>query len=74
MDQPYISPRYRDETPSAQTALDIFRGTWKSALPLEFKLETGSAEIFFVDPRVYWAEQLLPTGFRGLDILELGPF
>jgi hypothetical protein len=74
MNQPHISPRYCDETPSAQTALDIFRGSWKSALPLEFNLETGSAELFFVDPRVYWAEQLLPTGFRGLDILELGPF
>jgi len=65
MDQPYISPRYRDETPSAQTALDIFRGTWKSALPLEFKLETGSAEILI------WASGVLYHSEDPIDLLSL---
>ena len=66
--------RYCNEIPCAQTALDIFKGTWKSALPAELGLRTGSEPIFFKDPRVFWAEKILPSGFQDLNILELGPF
>ena len=62
------------ETPSAQTALDIFKGAWKSSLPKELNLQTGTAEQFFVDPRIHWANALLVGGFSNLNILELGPF
>ena len=54
--------------------LDIFRGHWKSALPPDLNLMTGSEQIFCQDPRVLWARELLPQGFEGRDILELGPF
>jgi SAM-dependent methyltransferase len=69
-----LRTRYCAEPPSAQTALDIFKGTWKSALPRALKLGTGSEESFFADPRVAWVKSLLPNGFTGFDILELGPF
>jgi hypothetical protein len=74
MVQPGIVPRYCKEPPSLQTALDIFRDIWKSALPSELGLVTGRSATFFQDPRVLWANELLEGGFRGLDVLELGPF
>jgi hypothetical protein len=69
-----IRTRYCKECPSDQTALDIFKGFWKSALPAELGLRTGDEAHFFQDPRVLWFQSLLPSGFSGLDILELGPF
>jgi SAM-dependent methyltransferase len=69
-----LRTRYCTEPPSAQTALDIFKGTWKSSLPRDLGLCTGSEESFFADPRVTWVGSLLPNGFSGFDILELGPF
>lgn len=69
-----IVVQYCSEAPSAQTALDIFKGSWKSALPPELGLTTGTKEGFHRDPRVLWVASLLPDGFQGMDILELGPF
>ena len=69
-----LRTRYCSERPSAQTALDIFKGTWKAALPADLNLRTGTQEGFFADPRVFWVNSLLPGGFAGLNILELGPF
>jgi hypothetical protein len=74
MAQPGIVPCYCKEPPSLQTALDIFRGFWKSGLPSELGLVTGPNANFFQDPRVLWANELLEGGFHGLDVLELGPF
>jgi hypothetical protein len=69
-----LSVTYCAERPSPQTALDIFKGAWKSALPPETGLVTGLKQVFHRDPRVLWVKALLPDGFRGMDVLELGPF
>jgi hypothetical protein len=69
-----LRTHYCIHRPSARTALDIFKGTWKSSLPKELNLQTGTEEFFFTDPRVLWVNSLLPSGFAGLNILELGPF
>lgn len=69
-----LTTRYCKELPTAQTALDIFKGVWKSSLPKELNLRTGATEHFFSDPRVLWANGVLPGGFSNLDILECGPF
>jgi SAM-dependent methyltransferase len=69
-----IVVQYCAETPSAQTALDVFKDSWKSALPAELGLTTGATETFHRDPRVLWVASLLPNGFQDLNILELGPF
>ena len=69
-----IVVQYCAETPSAQTALDIFQGSWKSALPPDLGLTTGATKGFHGDPRVPWVASLLPNRFQGMEILELGPF
>lgn len=69
-----IVVQYCAETPSPQTALDIFKGSWKSALPPSLGLTTGAKEGFHGDPRVHWIASLLPNQFQGMEILELGPF
>jgi hypothetical protein len=69
-----IVVRYCEEAPSPQTALNIFRGAWKSALPPELGFRTGEQKGFYDDARVHWVASLLPNGLRGLKILELGPF
>jgi SAM-dependent methyltransferase len=61
------------EAPSNQTAVDIFKGTWTSALPPEYGVDAGTLASF-EDVRVTWAAGVLPDGFRGLSILELGPY
>jgi hypothetical protein len=66
--------QYCAEVPSPQTALDIFKGIWKSALPPELGLTTGDKKGFYNDGRVHWVASLSPNGFQGLKILELGPF
>ena len=66
--------KYCAENPSAQTALDIFKGCWKSALAPELGLVTGSKEGFHNDSRVHWVASLFPRQFQGMEVLELGPF
>jgi hypothetical protein len=60
---------YATEAPSAQAAIDLFRGEWVSRLPSPLR---GGEAPLFDDPRVTWGiEELGPlTGAR---ILELGP-
>lgn len=59
--------------PSAQNALDIFKGEWSSRLPDRFGLRTepGTARLF-EDGRVIWAEEVFGD-FSGWNVLELGP-
>jgi SAM-dependent methyltransferase len=64
---------YCAEPPSNQTAIDIFRGTWTSAFPREYGVTAGALDSFD-DVRVRWAAGVLPGGFTGLSILELGPY
>jgi hypothetical protein len=59
--------------PSSQTAIDIFQGTWTSAFPSEYHVTAGTLDSFD-DVRVRWAAGVLPGGFSGLSILELGPY
>ena len=59
--------------PSNQTAVDIFKGSWTSAFPAEYGVTAGAVP-HFDDGRVRWAAETLPNGFRGLSILELGPY
>lgn len=69
-----LESRFCREQPSQQTALDIFKGAWKSSLPEKFGLIAGDEPAFFLDTRVHWARAALSGGFDGLDILEIGPF
>lgn len=64
--------KYVSDSPSHQTALDLFKEEWISRLPGHFQsLEAGEANLF-EDPRIEWA--LNKAGdLRGKHILELGP-
>lgn len=58
--------------PSAQNAVDVFKGQWASRLPSEDgKLVSGPIGLF-ADPRVQWALGQL-GGVKGQKVLELGP-
>jgi hypothetical protein len=58
--------------PSAQNALDIFRGEWSSKFPPPFgHLVAGPLQLF-QDPRVEWALSVL-GGVANKTVLELGP-
>jgi hypothetical protein len=63
---------YARSAPSAQNALDIFKGDWLSALPVPLTgLNAGSLPLF-ADERLRWGIQAL-GGVDGLRVLELGP-
>jgi hypothetical protein len=66
-----ILDQYVRSEPSAQEAVNIFRGEWSSMLPPESGLEAGRATLF-EDQRIVWAEQQLGS-FEGYKIIELGP-
>jgi hypothetical protein len=51
---PGILDQYVKEAPSAQNALDIFKGEWSSMFPRETHLLAGSIPLF-EDPRIAWA-------------------
>lgn len=72
----YLQMKYCREVPSNQTAVDILQGEWLSAFPKAYQVEAGRIEHFdfSVDPRIKWADSLLPDGLKGLSVLELGPF
>lgn len=63
--------RYTREYPTAQNAVDIFKGEWASLIPPKFRVETGPIGLF-ADPRVKWALEVL-DGVENDSILELGP-
>src|SRR3989337_2909652 len=73
---PIMETKYCKETPSNQTAIDIFQGAWLSAFPEEYQLNAGRIRHFdfSVEPRVKWAHSILPSGLNGRSILELGLF
>lgn len=66
-----ISPAYEVRLPSEQTIVDIFKGSWKSRLPGE--VTSGTAPMF-ADSRPAWFASVIPGGFHGKSVLELGPF
>jgi hypothetical protein len=59
---------YIKAAPSAQNALDVFRGEWFSTVP---GLQSGGMPLFD-DPRITWGLQWL-GGVQGQSVLELGP-
>ena len=68
-----LSPEYCNLAPSAQSMVDILRGSWVCALPSTMGLRTGDTTLFDQDGRVAWASSNLPNGVSGLSVLELGP-
>src|ERR1700681_188687 len=68
-----LSPEYCDRAPSAQSIVDILRGSWVCSLPKSLGLLAGETTHFDEDPRVQWANSALPNGVSGMSVLELGP-
>lgn len=67
-----ILDQYVREAPSAQLALDLFKGEWWSAFPEAVgQLQAGQVPLF-ADGRITWGDQAL-GGFSGKSVLELGP-
>jgi hypothetical protein len=67
---PGILDEYVRGVPSAQTAVDLFKGEWSSALPADLGVAAGAVELFD-DGRITWL--LEQTGVDGARVLELGP-
>jgi Protein of unknown function (DUF1698) len=62
------TPSYEAAAPSKQTAVDLFRGEWISALPEG--LQSGGLPLFN-DPRIDWLAE--HVDLVGRSVLELGP-
>ena len=67
-----ILDSYVTDPPSAQAAVQLFKGEWSCALPGTFAVNTGGSVPAFQDPRVNWALDVL-GGVTGQRALELGP-
>jgi hypothetical protein len=66
-----INDSYVTVAPSAQNAVDIFRGQWASVLPAEVGVKAGAAPLFD-DARISWALEQF-GGVKDQRVLELGP-
>ena len=62
---------YVRDAPSAQNAVDLFRGEWASALPPHVGATAGTIGLHD-DPRVHWIVSCA-GGVAGRRVLELGP-
>ncbi|MDR3448345.1 MAG: class I SAM-dependent methyltransferase [Alphaproteobacteria bacterium] len=58
--------------PNPQHDIDIFAGDWLSEIPLP-NTKSGWNKLFEGDGRLAWADEAL-GGFKGKNILELGPY
>ena len=67
-----VKPAYFTGVPTAQAAVDIFQGAWKSAFPPGAGVKAGIAPNF-ADRRVQWVASEL-GGLRHRSVLELGPY
>lgn len=67
-----VKASYHTGVPTAQAAVDIFKGEWKSAFPPEAGVAAGTAANF-EDRRVRWVDHQL-GGLRHRSVLELGPY
>ena len=67
-----ILDSYVTDPPSAQAAVQLFKGEWSCRLPSDFGADTGGRVPAFKDPRVKWALETL-GGVVGQRALELGP-
>ncbi len=68
----HILDYYVTEAPSAQTALDLFKGEWSSRLPAPLDEARAGSIGLFDDPRITWAVEQL-GGVHHCSVLELGP-
>lgn len=66
-----ILDEYIRTAPSAQAAVDIFRGEWSSALPGHLGVDAGTVPLF-ADGRISWLIDHLGN-IDGWNVLELGP-
>lgn len=64
--------RYVEGSPSAQNALDVFRGEWVSRLPGELGGLRAGELALFEDDRIDWLLEEI-GGVAGKRVLELGP-
>lgn len=67
-----ILDSYVKTAPSAQNAVDLFKGEWSSILPPEAGADSGGTGLFFDDARLAWFLQQM-RGISGRSVLELGP-
>lgn len=67
-----IEDRLILKSPSPQTALDIFKGTWTSQLPGEYAKHMAGSTPLFEDTRIPMCAALL-GGIEGKRVLDLGP-
>ena len=67
-----IQPSFCTIAPSNQTAVDVFKGLWKSRFPNESGIQAGNAPNFN-DARVTWVTKRLGD-LDERSVLELGPF
>lgn len=67
-----ILDSYIKSAPSAQNAVDLFKGEWSSILPEGVGADTGGSGLFFEDARLAWFLQQI-CGVGGRSVLELGP-
>ena len=65
-----VNDVYVTQAPSAQNALDLFKGVWASQLP-EDGLQSGATALFD-DVRLHWLLEQC-GGVKGKTVLELGP-
>src|SRR5688572_27997205 len=66
-------PNFFDAVPSAQNALDLFKGEWSCRLPDSIGLVASTVPVrAFEDYRVEWFSRAI-GGFAGKRVLELGP-
>ncbi len=69
--RPSILDAYVHDTPSAQTAVDVFAGEWTSALPPDAGATAGTMPLW-ADPRIEWILDRA-GGAAGKSVIELGP-
>lgn len=67
-----ILESYVNTAPSAQNAVDLFKGEWSSTLPDEAGAVSGGSALHFDDGRVTWFLQQV-GGVADKSVLELGP-
>jgi hypothetical protein len=67
-----ILDSYLNTIPSAQNAIDIFKGEWSSQFPAPFDVLKAGNIPLFQDARMAWAMYQM-GGVLGQNVLELGP-
>lgn len=67
-------PNFFLQAPTAQNALDLFKGEWSTRLPDATGLVASTGPVRACeDYRVHWFEKHIPGGYAGKRVLELGP-